>query len=113
VPAVVLPEIDIEKIRRFCRERIPESAADEVRLEVEVKGKRVSINERRPPWTGAPGEWTSMKIAQVRYDGDGLWTLYFGDRYDKWTMYFDLDPRQRIDVIIEELTDDPTCVFWG
>lgn len=54
-----------------------------------------------------------MPIAQLRYDGDGRWTLYFGDRNGKWVLYFDLDPRQPIDVLIDELRDDPTCIFWG
>ncbi len=110
--ATVLPELDIEQLRRSCKERVPDKFADEVRLDVTVKGKRVSIHENRPPWTGV-GEWTSMPIAQIRYEGDGLWTLYFGDRYGKWTEYCDLERRQPIEVIIAELEDDPTCVFWG
>jgi hypothetical protein len=113
VAASPLPEIDIEKVRRSCRRRVPDTFKDEVRLEVTVRGRHLSIHERRPVWRGAPGEWTSMPIAQLRYDGDGLWTLYFGDRYGKWTQYFDLAPRQAIDVIINELDTDPTCVFWG
>ena len=52
-------------------------------------------------------------IAQIRYEGDGTWTLYFGDRYGTWTMYFDLDPKQPVDVLLNELEEDPTCVFWG
>ncbi len=109
----VLPDIDVEKVRRFCRDRVPEAAKDEVRLEVTTRGKNVSIHEWRPVWRGAPGDWTTMPIAQLRYEGDGTWTLYFGDRYGKWTMYFDLDTHQRIDVLIKELAEDPTCVFWG
>ncbi|MCU1493377.1 MAG: hypothetical protein JWO62_1141 [Acidimicrobiaceae bacterium] len=108
-----VPEIDVEKLRRFAKRRVPEEFADEVRLEVSVRAKRVAIHELRPVWRGAPGEWTSMPIAQVRYDGGGLWTLYFGDRYGKWTLYFDLDAKQPIDPIIKELDTDPTSVFWG
>lgn len=111
--ATVLPELDIEKVRRFCRTKAPDTLADEVRLEVTTRGKNVSIHERRPVWNGAPGEWTSMPIAQLRYDGGGAWTLYFGDRNGKWVMYFDLDPQQPVDVIIHELEHDPTSVFWG
>ena len=48
-----------------------------------------------------------MPIAQLRYEGDGTWTLYFGDRYGKWTMYFDLDTHQPIDVILDEIGVDP------
>lgn len=54
-----------------------------------------------------------MPIAQLRYEGDGEWTLYFGDRNGKWVLYFDLEPNQRVDVLIDELEEDPTCVFWG
>jgi len=109
----VLPELDVEKVKRFCQQKCPDTLAEEVRLEVTTKGKNISIHEQRPVWQGAPGEWTSMPIAQLRYEGEGTWTLYFGDRYGKWTMYFDLDAHQPIDVIIKELEDDPTCVFWG
>ena len=112
MPATVLPDLDVEKLRRFCKGRVPERVKDKVRLEVTVKGKRVSIHERRPPFLGV-GEGTSSPIAQVRYEGDGTWTLYFGDRYGKWRLYFDLDTNQPIDVIIKELEVDPTSVFWG
>lgn len=109
----VLPELDVEKVRRFCRNKIPDRLADEVRLEVTTRGKRISIHESRPVWKGAPGEWTSMPIAQLRYDGEGGWTLYFGDRNGKWVLYFDLEPSQPVDLLIDELQGDPTCVFWG
>ncbi len=96
-----------------CRDRVPAEFADEVRLEVTTRGKSISIHECRPIWKGAPGEWTKMAIAQIRYQGDGTWTLYFGDRYGKWTEYFDLDANQPIGVILDELGMDPTAVFWG
>ncbi len=111
--ATVLPDIDVEKVKRYCRARIPDTLKDEVRLEVTTRGKSVSIHECRPVWRGAPGEWTRMPIAQLRYEDDGTWTLYFGDRNNKWAMYFDLDGHQPVDVIINELETDPTCLFWG
>ena len=109
----VLPELDIEKVRRFCERHISDARRDEVRLEVSVRGRRVSIHERRPPWTGAPGEWTRMAVAQLRSEDDGSWSLYFGDRNGKWVEYFDLDGHRPIDVIINVLEADPTCLFWG
>ena len=111
--AIVLPEFDVEKVRRWCRERVPAKFNDEVRLEVSTRGKSISIHECRPVWRGAPGEWTKMPIAQLRYEGDGTWTLDFGDRYGGWTMYSDLAAKQPIDVIIKKLETDPTFVFWG
>lgn len=107
------PDLDLEKIRRFCAKKVPPKLVDGVRLEVATRGQSVSIHELRPVWRGAPGEWTSMAIAQLRYDGDGTWTLYYGHRNGKSALYFDLDPKQPIDVLIHEVEDDPTCVFWG
>lgn len=43
-----LPELDIEGVRRFCEKRWPQEVADEVRLEMTVRGTRVSIHELRP-----------------------------------------------------------------
>jgi hypothetical protein len=107
VATTVLPELDIEKLRRFCDRRVP------ARLEVSVKSSRVSVHELRAPYSGLVGKWTSMPIAQLRYDGGGLWTLYFGDRNGGWALYFDLEPKQPVDVIIHELETDPASVFWG
>ena len=111
--AIVLPELDVAKVKRWCAARVPDRVKDQVRLEVTTRGKSISIHECRPIWRGAPGEWTRMPIAQFRYEGDGTWTLYFGDRNDRWTPYFDLDGHQPVDVIINELETDPTCLFWG
>jgi hypothetical protein len=99
---MVLPELDVEKVKRWCRDRVPAKFADEVRLEVTARGKSVSIHECRPIWRGAPGEWSRPPIAQIRYQGDGT-----------WTMYSDLGAHQPIDVILGEIGIDPACIFWG
>ena len=54
-----------------------------------------------------------MPIAQLPYEGEGTWTRYFGDRYGKWTVYFDLNTNQPINLILDEIGVDPNCVFWG
>ena len=84
-----------------------------MRLEVTTRGRSVSIHECRPVWRGAPGEWTKLPIAQIRYQGEGTWTLYFGDRYGNWKMYVHLDTHQPIGTILDEIGTDPTAVFWG
>lgn len=109
----VLPDLDVEKIRRFCRARVPAAVADKVRVDATTRGKTVSIHERRPPWDGSPGEWTSTPIAQLRYEGEGLWTLYFSDRNGKWVRFPEREPFQPVDVLVNELEEDSTCLFWG
>jgi hypothetical protein len=109
----VLPDLDVEKLMLFCRTRVPAAVADKVRIEATARGKSVSIRERRPPWDGSPGEWTSTPIAQLRYEGDGLWTLFFADRNGEWVRFPELEPMQPVAVLIKELEEDSTCLFWG
>ena len=111
--ATILPEIDVEKVKRYCRGKVPERLKDEVRIEASTRGRSISIHECRPIWKGAPGEWTKTSVAQLRYEGDGTWTLYCADRNNKWFLYFDLDSHQPVDVILEEIETDPTGIFWG
>ena len=113
MPSSPLPDLDVEEVQRACQRRVPDQLKGEIRLEVTVKGKRVSIHEHRPVWRGTPTDWTSTPIAQLRYEEDGLWTLYVGDARGKWTQYFELEARQPIDLIINELDTDPTGIFWG
>jgi len=48
----------------------------DVRIEHSVRGNAITIVERRPPWRDDLGsEWSSTKVAQLRYDGTN-WTLY-------------------------------------
>jgi hypothetical protein len=54
-----------------------------------------------------------MAVAQIRFEGAGTWTLYFGDRNGKWTMYSGLHTNQPIGVILDEIGTDPTCIFCG
>jgi hypothetical protein len=110
---ILLPDLDLQRLRRFCARRAPDHLRDEVRLELTVRGSRVTVLERRPPYLDRAGDWTSRPIAQLRYDGMGRWTLFFRNRQGGWTEYFDLAPGQPMEVIINEIDNDPTAAFWG
>ncbi len=60
-----------------------------------------------------PGGWTKMPIARIHHEGDRSWALYSGDRYGGWTMYFDLDTNQPINVILNEIGVDPDGRLLG
>jgi hypothetical protein len=98
----------------FCENQIPEQARDEMRLEHSVRGNSITIVERRPPWNEHVGpEWTSMKIAQLRYDAATRdWTLYAADRNSRW-FYYGADPAPDVGPLLAEIAEDPTCIFWG
>jgi hypothetical protein len=55
-----------------------------------------------------------MRVAQLRWDaGTGLWELHFADRNERWWPYDERGPTADIEVMLRELEDDPTCIFWG
>lgn len=104
----------VAKVRRFCDQRVPAEARDQVRLEVTTWAATITIVEHRPLWQGGPGAWTHMPIAQLRYDtAAGTWTLYWADRNRRWHRYDDLDPTLQLDELLKEIDQDPISVFWG
>jgi len=105
----------LEQVEAFCQSGVPAAARDEVRLEYRVRGNAITIVERRPPWhPGLGPEWTSMKIAQLRYDPDpDAWLLYCCDRNERWFPYFDTDPSSDVAPLLAEIDADPTGIFWG
>jgi hypothetical protein len=70
VPATkpLLPDIDLAKIRRFAEDQVPARARHQVRLELEVSGRGVTIVERRAPWSPEVGpDWSRCPIARLRF----------------------------------------------
>ncbi len=74
-----VPELDPARVQRWAHHHIPEDGLDQVRVEVQTRGKSVTVVERRAPWRPEAGpEWSGMPIAQLRYDPRSLrWTLYW------------------------------------
>ena len=112
---IVLPELDVAKIRRFCEGRVPERVRDQIRIEMEVRGTAVTIVERRPPWRPDYGpEWTRSQVARLRYiQARGVWELYWSDRNGRWHRYDLTAPSARIETILREIKADRTAIFWG
>lgn len=56
---------------------------------------------------------TRPRRAQLRYNTDTHhWTLYSADRNGRWHRYDFIEPGT-IDELLNEIDDDPTCIFWG
>lgn len=102
------------KVGAFCERRVPAHLRDEIRLELTVRGDAITIVERRPPWRAEFGpEWSSMKIAQLRFDAASrTWTLWWADRNGRWDRYWDVDATPDIDELLREINEDPTAIFW-
>lgn len=115
--AMSLPETDVARARRWVaeqNERIAEHI-DEMRVEMDVDARALTICAGRPPWREDFGpDWTRQEIARMRYTkSTGVWTLYRPDRIGKFHCYEDLKPTPTLDRLLAEIDADPICIFWG
>lgn len=104
----------LELVTDWCGTRVPESMRDQMRVEATKRGRAITIVERRPPWrsSGASSEWTSLTVAQLRFDANNsTWSLFCADRNSKWHDYgfSTRDIRKALDVVDR----DETGIFWG
>jgi hypothetical protein len=114
MPAAVRDDA-LHRVAAFCERRVPADLRGELRLEHSLRGSRITIVERRPPWSELVGPaWTSTNVAQLRYDErSGSWTLYAADRNDRWFLYDDVGPSRDVGALLDEIDADPTAIFWG
>jgi hypothetical protein len=107
--------MDVARIQRWCRARVPEHVRDEIRVEADLADRHVTIVECRPPWRVDAGrEWTRFPIARLRYTkATRLWSLYWRDRNLKFHTYERASPTASVDDLLAELDRDPTAIFWG
>ena len=111
---VLIKTLIEKKVGDFCKKRVPLHVLEEVNLSYKIRGSSITIFENRAPWRPDIKEWTSMAVAQIRYDNaTGKWTLYCADRNDKWHEYMDIEATKNIDKILNEIDKDPTGIFWG
>ena len=111
-----LPETDVARVRRWCRDRAPEHVRDEVRVEVDVADRHLTIVECRPPWRANRGAvWTRFPIVRLRYvKSTSVWSLYWRDRNLRFHAYDLLAPTEAsVEELLAELDHDPTAIFWG
>ena len=87
---------------------------DKVRLAFKFRDSSATIFEERAPWREEITEWTSMPVAQMRYDEKtGKWTLYCAVQKNKWHEYPELEPTKKLDAVLKEIDEDPIRIFWG
>ncbi len=114
VTVVDLPEADLVRVARWCAQKIPERARCQVRMEHEVRGRKVTIVERRAPWDDPladESKWTSRSVAQLRHAADG-WRLYWPDSNTRWHLVGDVPAAPSVMPLLEAV-DDPGRAFLG
>lgn len=115
---MALPDLDVARVRRYVdarNERVPPDARDKIRYELDVAPTSLTILECRPPWReGSGSEWTRFPIARFRYvKVRKEWSLYWRDQHLKFHLYDRVAPTLSIENLLDEVTADPTYIFWG
>jgi hypothetical protein len=59
-----IPDPDLPKIHKYAARVVPPDFQDQIRIEVDVRGKTVTILECRPPWRGR--FWTRVDPTRSR-----------------------------------------------
>ncbi len=110
-----VPELDVARAQRWARARVPERVRGQVRIEVDVTPRHLTIVECRPPWrTDAGVEWTRRPVARLRYtQRTGQWSLYWRDRNLRFHAYDRVPPTAQLQDLLGEVDLDPTAIFWG
>jgi hypothetical protein len=109
------PDVDVARVRRWCRAQVPADVRDKLRIECDVSGRDVVIVERRPPWGPEAGpEWTTTPVALLRYlKSRRVWRLYWRGSDERWHEYPELPFSASVEELLHELDRDPTALFWG
>ena len=107
--------MDVARVQRWCRARVPEHVRDEVRVEADVAERHLTIVECRPPWRADVGPgWTRFPIARLRYTkATRLWSLYWRDRNLAFHEYDRVPASASVEELLAEVDRDPTAIFWG
>jgi hypothetical protein len=108
-------ETAAERVAAFCEKQSPAESRDSYRIEHSVRGASITVVELRPPWNPDWGsEWTSTKVAQLRYDERArVWTLYSAGSDDRWHAYEFAAPARDVTPLLEAIEEDRTGIFWG
>lgn len=112
---MAIPETDVARVQRWCRDRVPERALHQVRVECQVAPRHLTIVERRAPWREDLGpEWTTVPIARLTYTATTrTWTLFSAGSNGRFRRYDPLPSSPHITDLLDEIGNDPTRAIWG
>jgi ribosomal protein S17 len=101
------------KLTKYCNQKIPIHARDQIKLIYKIIGNKVTVFETRP-YSMNPSVWTETPLAQFRFDHETKkWVLYWMDRNSRWHLYDLVKPSADFEDMLKELDRDPTGTFWG
>lgn len=114
---MALSEIEEARISKqlsaYCEARVPLHVRNKVRMSFRISGHDVILFEERPAFQ-PPHDWHELPVAKFTYVRTRrLWRLYCLHRDLKWHEYRRLPAAGEFDILLREVDEDPTHIFWG
>jgi hypothetical protein len=100
-------------------ERIPAAASDQVRHDLEIDDRALTLLECRPPWNpeGTPKAgtgWTASPVVRFRYvKARHEWVTYVRGSDGKFHRFELIEPSSRIEELLAAVDDDPSGSIRG
>jgi hypothetical protein len=113
-----VPEQDLARVRQWIEERNRRTrrrGRDQVRVDLDVDARSVTVVECRPPWDPSAGaDWTRFPIARLRYTKlRREWTLYWRDRNERFHRFTPVPASNDVTDLLAAVDADHTGIFWG
>lgn len=111
---VLIQHLAQTKLAAYCEKKLPASTRHRVRLEIEIEGETVTLNESRPHYRNET-TWTSLPVARFRFNlASCTWTLYSPNlaKLGAWHPY-PAKPEHELGKLISLLDTDTSGAFWG
>jgi hypothetical protein len=112
-----MPEEDVAAVREWVNtltSGMPAHVSRQLRYELDLNRNALTLLECRPVLPDDPAsDWFRVPFARLRFTRSRGWELYWSDRNSDFHVYDAVEPTQDVAVLLAEIDDDPTCIFFG
>lgn len=111
----MVPEADVDRVRRWATTRYPVRLQNEMKAEIEVAESEITVYECRPPWRpDGVLAWTRQPVVRFRRsEPTGDWSVMWRDSLDRLHPYSPAAPSPRLADLLADVDADVSGVFWG
>jgi len=112
-----LPAADVELVAAFVNKLnagMPPHVASQLRYRLDTDRNALTVVESPAVDPGqSTGDWFDVSVARLRFTRSRGWELYWPDRDSTFHLYEAVEPTQDVTLLLEEIDNDPTGIFFG
>ena len=93
---------------------MPPHVARQLRYRIDTNRNAVTILESsRTDPADESSRWFEVSVARMRFFRSRGWELYWADRDSAFHIYEIVPPTQDVTVLLKQIEEDPTGIFFG